>query len=48
MNKKMRAAQVCKAGGDWELVERDIPEPRVGALANVRVTSWIVFKFLER
>ena len=25
MNKKMKAAQVGKPGGDWELVERDIP-----------------------
>jgi D-arabinose 1-dehydrogenase-like Zn-dependent alcohol dehydrogenase len=30
MSKKMRAAQISKAGGDWELVERDIPEPRAG------------------
>jgi hypothetical protein len=27
MSTKMRAAQISKAGGDWELVERDIPEP---------------------
>jgi len=26
----MRAAQISKAGGDWELVERDIPEPGPG------------------
>ncbi|HKP13111.1 MAG TPA: alcohol dehydrogenase [Blastocatellia bacterium] len=30
----MKAAQISKAGGDWELVERDLPEP--GA-AQVRV-----------
>ena len=30
----MKAAQVSKAGGDWELVDRDIPEPGV---AQVRV-----------
>jgi D-arabinose 1-dehydrogenase-like Zn-dependent alcohol dehydrogenase len=30
MTTKMRAAQVSKAGGDWELVERDIAEPEVG------------------
>ncbi|HEU4389001.1 MAG TPA: alcohol dehydrogenase catalytic domain-containing protein, partial [Blastocatellia bacterium] len=30
MSTKMKAAQVSKAGGDWELVERDIPEPGVG------------------
>ncbi|HEU4833471.1 MAG TPA: alcohol dehydrogenase catalytic domain-containing protein, partial [Pyrinomonadaceae bacterium] len=30
----MKAAQISRAGGDWELVERDIPEP--GA-AQVRV-----------
>jgi D-arabinose 1-dehydrogenase-like Zn-dependent alcohol dehydrogenase len=27
MNKKMKVAQISKPGGDWELVERDIPEP---------------------
>jgi D-arabinose 1-dehydrogenase-like Zn-dependent alcohol dehydrogenase len=27
---KMKAAQISKAGGDWELVERDIPEPVAG------------------
>jgi D-arabinose 1-dehydrogenase-like Zn-dependent alcohol dehydrogenase len=27
MNKKMKAAQISKPGGDWELVERDISEP---------------------
>jgi D-arabinose 1-dehydrogenase-like Zn-dependent alcohol dehydrogenase len=27
MSTKMRAAQISKPGGDWELVERDIPEP---------------------
>ena len=27
MNKRMKAAQVGKPGGDWELVERDVPEP---------------------
>ena len=26
----MKAAQISKAGGDWELVERDIPEPGPG------------------
>jgi D-arabinose 1-dehydrogenase-like Zn-dependent alcohol dehydrogenase len=26
----MNAAQISKAGGDWELVERDIPEPGPG------------------
>jgi D-arabinose 1-dehydrogenase-like Zn-dependent alcohol dehydrogenase len=30
MNSKMKAAQISKAGGDWELVERDIPEPATG------------------
>src|SRR5207245_11202909 len=30
MNRKMKAAQIGKPGGDWELVERDIPEPGVG------------------
>ena len=27
MGKKMTAAQITRPGGDWELVERDIPEP---------------------
>ena len=26
----MKAAQLSKAGGDWELVERDVPEPSAG------------------
>jgi D-arabinose 1-dehydrogenase-like Zn-dependent alcohol dehydrogenase len=30
MTTKMKAAQISKAGGDWELVERDIPEPGTG------------------
>ena len=30
MNKKMKAAQISKPGGDFELVERDIPEPGAG------------------
>jgi len=30
MNSKLKAAQISKAGGDWELVERDIPEPATG------------------
>jgi D-arabinose 1-dehydrogenase-like Zn-dependent alcohol dehydrogenase len=30
MSTKMKAVQISKAGGDWELVERDIPEPGPG------------------
>lgn len=30
MSTKMKAAQVSKPGGDWELIERDIPEPNAG------------------
>jgi len=30
MSTKMKAAQISKAGGDWELVERDTPEPGPG------------------
>jgi D-arabinose 1-dehydrogenase-like Zn-dependent alcohol dehydrogenase len=30
MSTKMKAAQISKAGGDWELIERAIPEPGVG------------------
>src|SRR5437763_16584008 len=29
MNEKMKAAHISKPGGDWELVERDIPEPGI-------------------
>ncbi len=34
MSEKMKVAQIGKAGGDFELVERDIPQPGVG---HVRV-----------
>ena len=27
MSTKMKAAQISKPGGDWELVEREIPSP---------------------
>ena len=30
MTTKMKTAQISKPGGDWELVERVIPEPRAG------------------
>src|SRR5207248_8536821 len=30
MKTKMKAAQISKPGGDWELIERDIPDPGVG------------------
>jgi D-arabinose 1-dehydrogenase-like Zn-dependent alcohol dehydrogenase len=30
MNMKMKAAQISQPGGDWELVERDIPKPGAG------------------
>ena len=30
MSTNMKAAQIRKAGGDWELVERDVPEPSPG------------------
>lgn len=30
MSSKMKVAQISKAGGDFEVVERDIPEPGVG------------------
>ena len=30
MSTTMKAAQVSKPNGDWELVERDIPEPDAG------------------
>jgi D-arabinose 1-dehydrogenase-like Zn-dependent alcohol dehydrogenase len=38
MSTKMKAAQISKAGGDWEVVERDIPEPGVGQ-ARVKVEA---------
>ena len=34
MTTTMKAAQISKPGGEWELVERVIPEPRAG---HVRV-----------
>jgi D-arabinose 1-dehydrogenase-like Zn-dependent alcohol dehydrogenase len=34
MTTTMKAAQISKPGGEWELVERDIPEPDAG---HVRV-----------
>jgi D-arabinose 1-dehydrogenase-like Zn-dependent alcohol dehydrogenase len=30
MSQKMKVAQISKPGGDWELVEREIPQPRPG------------------
>ena len=30
MSTKMKAAQISKPGGDWELIERDIPDPSTG------------------
>ena len=30
MSTKMRTAQISKPGGDWELIERDIPKPSAG------------------
>src|SRR5260370_41665406 len=30
MSTKMNAAQISKPGGDWELIERDIPDPSSG------------------
>ena len=30
MSARMKAAQISKAGGDWELVERELPEPGIG------------------
>ena len=30
MSTKMNAAQIRKPGGDWELIERDIPDPSTG------------------
>ena len=30
MGEQMKAAQISKPGGDWELVEREIPEPQAG------------------
>ena len=32
MNSKMKAAQISKPGGDWELIEHDIPNPGAGHL----------------
>jgi hypothetical protein len=41
----MKAAQISKAGGDWELVERDITEP---GPAQVRVKVEAVAEFSPR
>src|SRR3977135_3026338 len=30
MSTKMKAAQISKPGGDWEVIERDIPDPSTG------------------
>jgi D-arabinose 1-dehydrogenase-like Zn-dependent alcohol dehydrogenase len=30
MGNKMKAAQISSGGGDWEIVEREIPEPGIG------------------
>ena len=30
MGDRMKVAQISRAGGDWELIERDIPEPDAG------------------
>ena len=38
MSTGMKAAQISKAGGDWELVEREIPAPGVGQV-RVRVEA---------
>jgi D-arabinose 1-dehydrogenase-like Zn-dependent alcohol dehydrogenase len=38
MNMKMKAAQISKGGGDFELVERDIPQPGNGEV-RVRVEA---------
>ncbi|HXI74718.1 MAG TPA: alcohol dehydrogenase [Pyrinomonadaceae bacterium] len=38
MSTKMKAVQISKAGGDWEIVERDIPEPGPGQV-RVRVEA---------
>lgn len=27
---RMKAVQATKPGGDWEMVERDIPQPQAG------------------
>jgi propanol-preferring alcohol dehydrogenase len=32
MSRKMKVAQISNPGGDWDLVERDIPEPGVGQI----------------
>ena len=37
--KQMKAAQVSKAGGDFGLVQRDVPEPRQGEV-RIKVEAW--------
>lgn len=38
MSTKMRAAQINKAGGDFQLVEREIPEPKEG-MVRIKVQA---------
>ncbi len=39
MATKMKAAQIGKPGGNWELVERQIPEPQGGSYPLARVAE---------
>src|SRR5438309_6311777 len=41
MNKKMKTAQTSKPGGDWELVEREMPEPGAGHV-RVKVEACVI------
>jgi hypothetical protein len=38
----MKAAQISKAGGDFELVQRDIPEPGPGQVRVKKVRFRVV------
>jgi D-arabinose 1-dehydrogenase-like Zn-dependent alcohol dehydrogenase len=40
MSTKMKAAQISKAGGDFELVERNIPEPERGQVRVKNRSVW--------
>ena len=45
MSTKAKAAQISKVGGDWELVERDIPEPGAGQVLPCLPTPYLCFFF---
>jgi hypothetical protein len=43
MTTTMKAAQISKAGGDFEIVEREIPKPCVGHFDHVALEGGCVY-----